>query len=208
MVNQVIDLSHHNTIASGGFHQIVNAGIVGVIHKATQGKSYFDPTYPEHELRARSVGLLWGAYHFGTNGDGVAQADFFLTKVDATNTLLALDFETDGATGKTMTVAQAEAFVQRIHEKTGKWPGFYSGNTIVAALGKKKSTILSNCWLWSARYGPKPTVQATWSRWTMWQYTDGMAGSNPKTVPGVGPCDRDKFNGTAEELIAFWNANT
>ncbi len=206
MVNTVIDLSHFNNVAADGFHQIVDAGITGIIHKATQGLTIVDSEYAEREIRARSVGLQWGAYHFGTNADGSDQADYFLSKLSSDPTLMVLDFESNPS-GGSMTVAQAEDFVQQIQQKTGHWPGFYSGNAIVQALGSKKSAILANCWLWSARYGPAPTVQATWSTWTMWQYTDGTSGNQPHSVPGVGNCDRDQFNGTADQLAAFWNAN-
>jgi lysozyme len=44
-LNAVIDLSHHNQNLD--FPQIKNAGgIVGVIHKATQGVTYMDPVLP------------------------------------------------------------------------------------------------------------------------------------------------------------------
>ena len=39
----VLDLSHHNKVAS--FQMIADYGVRAVILKATQGASYVDPTY-------------------------------------------------------------------------------------------------------------------------------------------------------------------
>lgn len=90
MLNAVIDLSHHNQISS--FQQIKDAGILAVIHKATQGQSYTDPTFISHRDAAHGVGLKFGAYHFGTGGDAVVQAEHFLS-VAGNDGLLVLDFE-------------------------------------------------------------------------------------------------------------------
>ena len=74
--NIVIDISHHN--GNPDFGQAAAAGIVGVIHKATQGLTYKDPMYLTNRQKATDAGLLWGAYHFGTGGDGSDQATSFL----------------------------------------------------------------------------------------------------------------------------------
>lgn len=76
--NVVIDLSHHN--GDVNMSAAKNAGIQGVIHKATQGWKYVDPKYQVNRDTALAAGLLWGAYHFGVGADGVEQADFFLSK--------------------------------------------------------------------------------------------------------------------------------
>src|SRR5262245_43301751 len=107
----VIDLSHYNQVTS--FTDIKTAGITGVIHKATEGINWPDPTYPDRKQPALAAGLWWGAYHFGTNADGAAQAQYFLSKVNPGPTdLLALDFEENPQSQ--MTIAQAEAFVTEI----------------------------------------------------------------------------------------------
>jgi lysozyme len=63
LLNAVIDLSHYNTVTS--FQQVGMAGIIGIIHKATEGMNFVDAKYDEHRAAALSAGLLWGAYHFG-----------------------------------------------------------------------------------------------------------------------------------------------
>jgi lysozyme len=65
---------------------------------------------------------------------------------------------------------------------------------------------LGNCWFWLSQYGPTPVVPPNWNTWTMWQYTDGALGSDPYDVPGIGRCDRDKFNGDISALYKLWGA--
>jgi lysozyme len=202
-INVVVDISHHNGNVDLGRAQA--AGIVGVIHKATQGTSMFDNMYQQNRQKAQAAGLLWGAYHFATAGDGAAQADFFLSKAAADEqTLIVLDYEPNQ--NSTMTLDQAKAFVTRVHEVTGRFPGFYSGSLIKEKLGgKPPDPVLSQCFLWLAQYGPAPkNIPATWPDWTMWQYTDGNIGPPPHSVDGIGNCDRDQFNGTIEALRELW----
>src|SRR5258706_7209929 len=91
-LNVVIDISHHN--ANPDFQQAKAAGILGVIHKATQGLTYKDPMYLTNRQKALDAGLLWGAYHFGDGTDGTAQADFFLSvATPGPDTLVVFDFE-------------------------------------------------------------------------------------------------------------------
>ena len=202
-INVVVDISHHN--GNIDLTKAHAAGIVGVIHKATQGTTMTDNMYQQNRQKAQAAGLLWGAYHFASAGDGAAQADFFLSKANPDDkTLVVLDFEPNG--NSTMTLAQAKAFVTRIQQITGKFPGFYSGSLIKQQLGGKPADpLLSQCFLWLAQYGPAPTnIPATWPTWTMWQYTDGNMGPQPHSVDGIGNCDRDQFNGSLEALQQLW----
>jgi lysozyme len=206
-INVVVDISHHN--GNVDLNKAQQAGIVGVIHKGTQGTGMIDNQYGVNRQKAAAAGLLWGAYHFGTNADGVAQANFFLSKINADKeTLLVLDYEPNG--NSTMTLSQAKAFVSRVNEVTGRFPGLYSGSLIKQQLGgKPPDPILSQCFLWLAQYGPQPNnIPATWSAWTLWQYTDGVAGPAPHAVDGIGPCDRDQFNGTLAQLQSLWGVAT
>ncbi len=193
----VIDLSHYNEVTS--FSEAKAGGIVGVIHKATQGTSGVDPTYASRRPQALAAGLWWGAYHFGTGDDVVAQAQHFLSTVNpGPQDLLALDFEGDG--NDTMTLEQAEQFVSAVYQQTGRYPGLYSGSLAGNDLANNPSTVLANCWFWRAEYGvSSPVVPSTWPTWTMWQYTSGG------TAPGIGgACDRDQFNGSLDALALLW----
>jgi lysozyme len=204
-INVVVDVSHHN--GNPDFAKAKQDGIVGVIHKATQGTTMIDNKYMQNRQNARAAGLLWGAYHFGTLGNGVAQADHFLNTVNPdAQTLLVLDYEPNA--NATMTLAQARDFVTRVNSVTGRFPGFYSGSLIKEQLGNKPvDPILTQCFLWIAQYGPAAkNIPPTWNTWTFWQYTDGNVGPQPHAVNGIGNCDRDQFNGTLEQLQALWGA--
>ncbi len=202
VINAVIDLSHHNGNVDLGIAK--GDGIEGVILKATQGTQFHDPEYSVYLQKAKSAGIMVGAYHFGVGQDGVHQADYFLemVKPDA-STLCVLDFE-ENPTGSTMTLDEARDFVTHIKELTGRWPGIYGGSLLKRLLPTGVDPVLSNCWLWVAQYGPRPTFPPTWPTWTMWQYTDGAVGNQPHIVSGVGRCDRNYFNGTEEALRKLW----
>lgn len=203
VVNAVVDLSHHNADPDFALAR-TDGGIAGVIHKATQGLAYADPTYAARETAATAEGLLWGAYHFGTGSDGVQQAEHFLDVVQpAAGTLLILDIEANQQ-GPSMTLEEARAFVTHVQEATGRWPGVYSGHYIKDLLGTTIDPVLANCWFWLSQYGPTAVVPACWPSWTLWQYTDGGLGPEPHTVPGIGRCDRDKFNGSIAALKQLW----
>jgi lysozyme len=208
MLNVIVDLSHHNNPVN--FTEAVQGGLVGVVHKATQGLAEYDPCYAERRPIAQSVGLLWGAYHFGTSGDGTAQAQHFLTTVQSTDhVLLMLDFEAP-TVGAGMSRAEAESFVEAVYAATGRYPGLYSTCGYLAATTGEHSPLLANCWLWLADYntGSPPSCPPAWRTWTMWQYTDGRHGNEPIVAPGIGPCDRDIFNGELPGLHALWGFTT
>jgi len=76
--NSVIDISHHNAVGLR-FNKAKADGIIGVIQKATQGKTYVDATFKSNKKAILAAGLLFGAYHFGDGSDGVLQARHFLT---------------------------------------------------------------------------------------------------------------------------------
>ena len=118
-INVVVDLSHHN--ANVDFKKLRAGGIVGVIHKATQGTGFVDKKYEERRQIALDEGLLWGAP-------------------------------------------------------------------------------------WIAQYkGPRPVgIPPTFETWTFWQYTDGVHGPQPHETSGVGPSDRDFFNGSVAQLRKLW----
>ena len=109
-----------------------------------------------------------------------------------------------------MSVAQAVAFVERIKERTGKYPGLYCSEYRLRQMlyGRSAASAhrqaLANCWLWLAQYGPKAVVPPNWPTWTLWQYTDGRIGGGPKVVEGIGPCDRSRFNGSEANLRKLW----
>jgi lysozyme len=205
--NAIIDISSFQ--GNPDFKKVRAAGIIGVIHKATEGVGFHDSAYAVNKKAAKAEGLLWGAYHFGTGSDPEKQAQEFLQVAAlGKDELIVLDFEDNKPPGTQMTVASAKLFVNKVFSLTGRRPGIYSGNTIKAALGNTVDPDLGKCFLWVAQFDTSPNapqIQKTWSKFTFWQYTNGQVGPLPHTVDGIGPCDRDTFNGDEPTLREFWN---
>ena len=225
--NAVVNLSHYDLLRPD-FARMKTEGIVGVIHEATYPRFERDAFYSVRQDAAARTGLLWGAYHYGNATDPIRQADYFLTIVSSAwanadsasrpnGILLVLDFEKNGHySGGTMRVDQAVAFVQRIHERTGKYPGIYSGEYYLhralnsSRVSATQKRILANCWLWIANYGAEPRPAAPWSRWHLWQYCgDGRCrlprSTHPISVANVRKAERNIFSGSRAALETFWN---
>jgi lysozyme len=220
----VIDISHSNRVRD--FAAAVEiGGVRAVIHKATEGVGWADPLYGERRQAAEAVGLLWGAYHFGTcQHRGADQAQAFLAASrPGPDTLLALDLElNERDPGNSMDIGHAEDFVATVLAATGRLPLVYvqpawadgepaggSRRTLGGAIGS--GSILAECDLWLADYRVRPELPAAWDRrgWRLWQYAGdrdrGPFGRPAGAVAGIDRCDRSVFAGTAESLPAFWN---
>lgn len=205
MTPLVIDIYHGDSIdPNNGFHAIKDSGIVGIVHKATQGLGGLDPTYKERRQRADSVELKWGAYHFGVRGDGKVQAENFIDRMDFRSAdLIALDWE---SYKRQMTFTQAEAFVETVHGITGRFPVLYTGYSFIKDAKVDSSSAIAQCPLWLARYnGTLGEVPRPWKVWTLWQFSGDGEGPHPHTCPGVlNFCDMNAYNGTADQLRQKW----
>ncbi|HKF48001.1 MAG TPA: glycoside hydrolase family 25 protein [Terracidiphilus sp.] len=210
--NAVVDISHFQ--GSPDFDRVAAAGIVGVIHKATDGITWSDPNFAANRDAINAAGLFFGSYHFGRQEDGAAQAANFLKVASPQpGDLLVLDFEQPPHAEPAMTTDQARAFVQAVQAATGVFPGLYGSPAfLTASVGTTPDPVLGNCWLWIAQYKASissPTVPTAWPAWTLWQYTNGVVGSQPMSVDGIAAgCDRDTFNGTSDQLASFWEINS
>jgi lysozyme len=203
--NGIIDISHHNTIRS--IPRIKTAGIVAVIHKATEGRSYCDKEYRERRRRFKEAGFRWGSYHFSSSANPLLQVENYLSHAEPANDeVMCLDYE-PSSSGTNMSYGQMVEFVELIHRETGRYPMIYGGHLLREAVREIATSVLSQCPLWYARYASAPFgVPTLWPSWTLWQYTDGNIGPAPHSVPGIGNCDRDVYNGTREELLQKWPA--
>ena len=102
----IVDISHHNLHVD--FGALKDAGIVGVIIKATQGSSYVDPNFEDNYARAVSVfgKNMVHCYAFLTNDDAQAQADHAMDA--AGDSFIWLDYE-QNPDGPTCTLETALA---------------------------------------------------------------------------------------------------
>jgi lysozyme len=203
----VLDLSHHNTVAS--WVDVRLAGIVGVIYKATEDDNYVDPTYASSRVKAQLAKLLWGAYHFLRPGDMRKQAQFFVRNAASGSNLegmvLAADHEDAG-----VSLEDLKVFLEEVQACSGGIvPIIYSGNVIKEQIGTKDVPWLRKYKLWLAHYSSSPSwPKQVWAEYWLWQYSDGNVGPTPHGCSGVsGDVDTNSYEGSAEELREEWSAN-
>ncbi len=226
--NSILSLSHYDEQPLD-FPVLHRQGVEAIIHEATYPAFDSDPKYSARQAAAARAGILWGAYHYGNASDPKRQADHFLDVVRTNwersgerpeGVLLVLDAEKNSHyPGGSMQAREAAEFIERVRDRTGVVPGFYSGenwlkktfaSTEVDA-GTKRA--LGKSWLWIANYHYQPSVAAPWSRWMLWQYTgDGVCGlpsSNyPTAIGGLRKMERTIFGGNREALHAFWKEHS
>lgn len=188
--------------------------VVAIIHRATIGFRA-DTKYAERKSEAKKRGYKWGAYHYGKAGDAIKQADFFLATVKPEpDDLMALDLESTDAT-KHMSFEEAREFINRIKEKTGRYPIVYANNEVTKAIADQYGAddLFAKTHLWYARFKKSVTdfPAATWKSYTLWQFSCEMncdPANRTKclyTVPGTEyDMDVNVFNGTVEELKSKW----
>jgi lysozyme len=197
----VIDLSHWQ--APVDFPLVKSAGIIAVILKATQGSSWVDVAFAQRFAAATASGLLVGAYHFLDASPPELQVENFLSVAQGCS-VLALDAESN-AIGGTVTVAQTAEAAGRLHMATGFMPLIYINRYGPDQRGTGlPNSVLSRCPLWLPAYNSRPVCPTGWSKWALWQHTDGSVGSDVIPVAGIGRCDRSRFAGTTDDLAGWW----
>jgi lysozyme len=200
----VIDLSHHN--ADPDLARVRASGVVGVIHKATQGTGYVDPAYARRKPLASQASLLWGAYHFGTSDDVGQQVSHFINTVQPDGRfLLVLDFEKND--NDSMSLDQAKQFLAAVEKQTGQRPVLYTGSYFNRCTGNQADPDMARYRVWWAQYNTTPaSLNPTWPTYWLWQYSDGRAGPDHKAVDGTAPCDCSAYDGGEARLRATWLA--
>jgi lysozyme len=202
MIQSIIDISHWEDPID--FKKVSAGGIVAVIAKATHGAAGVDSDYAKYKNAAAPYKFLWGSYHFGTGSEVSVQVEHYLSVVKPSDReLVCLDFETNPS-GPTMTLHQACEFVALFQHLSGRYPVLYGRYWLKASLNNKPDDVLAKCPLWLAQYGPRAVLPVGWKEYALWQFTDGNDGPPPHNVFGIGPCDRNQFNGTEATLRKRW----
>ena len=185
--------------------------------KATQGTTFEASTFATNWAGTKAAGIRRGAYHFfNPTLDGVAQADWFLSKVgtlEPGDLPPALDIECPdgdsaclgyaGGSGDAPASAiaqRAHDFVVTVQQATGRTPVIYTFVSYFSSNAIDTSGVADDV-LWIANYGVScPTIPSPWSASRFWQYTYDA------TVPGIGSVDGDVFFGTEEDLALYATA--
>lgn len=216
MTPRVVDIYHGDLVggrgpALEGFVAAANAGIWGVIHKASQGVSIRDRRYASRRPAAIQAGLLWGAYHFNSGNPVAKQVDWFMQCADPDeSTLMVLDYE-DNKHSQMRPEAMVE-FLHIIEEKLGRKATIYSGNRMketIRYLNKADRAYVCAHRLWLCQYGPRAKLPPGWNDYWLWQYTGDGIGPSPHyvpgiTVPGGRGIDLNVYNGTHAQLKKEW----
>jgi lysozyme len=206
----VCDLNHANTI---NFTKVKGAGILGIIHKATQG-FWRDPAYKSRRSAAEAMDFLWGAYDFATGDQVKTNVDaFFAAAQPGPETLMCLDFEDNSRSQ--MSALQAREFLDRVDQKLGRACWIYGGNRIREHIDSEDEFFAAHP-LWLCQYklvevdsleelDEHIRVPPPWKNYTLLQYTGDGVGPRPHTVDGVEDgADLNAFGG--DSLAAVWTA--
>ena len=199
-VPRVIDLSHHNVIPCD-LMEAARGGVIGCIHKLTEGSSYVDDKVQARYFFTKEAGMLWGIYHFLRPGDMDQQARFFVDTAMALgvfddDTCVVADHEDQSVSGE-----ELKAFLDAVEDLTGHSPVVYSGHVLKEQLEGSDYRMKRRLWL--CQYcSPPPTLPEGVDSYWLWQYTDAgeMAGINA-------PVDLNSFEGPDEDFIASWSGN-
>lgn len=194
---KVIDLSHHNTVPTS-LQSTADAGVLGIIHKCTQGTSFVDKKVGARQYLTKEAGMLWGLYHYLNPGKMIPQMDHFWEKAQMfgnEDTLLAIDFEEAGVSLED--VVSAMDYLADISERS---PVLYTGHSLKDAGGALAQPALLSYRLWLAQYSSRPVLPAGYDSYWLWQFTD------KGSIPGIdGNVDCNAYAETDAELSLEWS---
>lgn len=208
---RVVDIYHGDAVGSAGFKPAADAGVWGIIHKASESNGYTDSLYAARRKLAAEAGMLWGAYHFNSGADVDSQIDrFFHSAQPDDKTLMVLDYEDKPSSQ--MSIQQAVEFLHKGEEKLGRKLAIYSGNRLkeqIGKLGAEDLAYVTSHRLWVCQYGPVAKLPKGFSKYFLWQYTGDGVGNGPHYVPGISVpggkgIDLNVYDGTKEQLTAEW----
>ncbi|MGI8616010.1 MAG: GH25 family lysozyme [Actinomycetota bacterium] len=171
------------------------------ILRATLGNRYRDERYAQNLAGATANGLVVGAYHFAkpTLGlrDARGEADHFLrvARVGEGDVLPVLDIEETGGLSPEQLRVWAQAWLHRVHSRTGVRAMIYSGNYFWRGFMRNTSWFGQRghpLWIAHWNVGAPDIPGDRWANngYTVWQW------SATGSIPGIkGPVDRDWVNG-------------
>lgn len=192
-----IDISHWQGLPY--FEKVRAAGVIAMIHKATEGTGYSDPNCITNIINATKAGIKCCTYHWLKPGDAAEQMAYYLRVVDPVpGERMVIDYEEDGCTLDDL----HEAVDALAADPRGLQITVYSGHLLKEQLGSDGDAFLTGLTdLWLAQYttGTPSWPSNTYPEWTLWQYSesgsvDGIDGS---------AVDLDRFNGSDADLLKW-----
>jgi len=192
-----IDISHHQGFPD--FREVRDAGVLGMIHKATEGTSFVDQNRAENCSSAIGAGIVCATYHWLKPGDAADQMKFYMDVVQpVSGERMVIDYEEDGCTLDDL----HEAVQILLNDPRDLQVTVYSGHLLKEQLGSDHDKLLAEYTdLWLAQYtsGTPSWSTETYPQWKLWQY------SEEGQVPGIDDAfvDFDNFNGESSEFLKW-----
>ena len=155
--------------------------------KATEGTGLDDATFKSNWAAMKKQGVTRGAYHFfHPSESGKAQADHFLARVGAMgpgDLPPMLDWEKNDGVSLSTGEANAQAFIDGIHAKTGRATILYTSPGLWPQMSAK-SFGTNPLWVADWLYNPTacPVLPSGWNSWVYWQWTN--KGRSPVSAAG------------------------
>lgn len=194
----VADLSNNN--GAGAYDPVAyrQAGHVIIALKASEGTGFADPDHRRWALASGLHGIAVMHYHFGRPdlSPGQDEADWFL---DATNGLLGphdyvvYDGERARSGAFGLDPAHCRAFDERIQQRTRYHTILYASASQLGGAGD--ALIGPNKRDWDANYSSGSDTAAPGHTCVLRQFTDGVLGPDPHSLPGVGQADINIMRG-------------
>jgi GH25 family lysozyme M1 (1,4-beta-N-acetylmuramidase) len=188
--------------------------VKGVLHRAYFGTRE-DTKARSRIAEAKRRGYSAGIYLLGRRGDPIRQADLLVAMGQELGvTLLALDIE--DMSSVSMSLPDAERFIERVHAKTGHYPMFYTNFSTYRYISDHydQNSAFAKTPLWLARFGPRHGMDRTtvWGSYTLWQFQSEINCRSGQTcyhrVPGTtSDMDVNVFRGSASELAALFGTS-
>ncbi len=174
------------------------AGHILIAIKATEGLTY---TNPYHRNWCLHAGLNWVSvvhYHFGRPDLGnspEAEADHFLAAalpLAGWWDYLALDLERATPAGWQHDPAWSAAFDNQIQRRSRFHTILYGSRSVLE--GSDAWLVGGNRRVWDADWSAAPDFAPHGYECVFRQFTDGVQGPEPHSLPGVGECDLNRMS--------------
>ena len=194
---KVIDLTSDNIIPDN-LKAARAAGVVGMIHRCTEGEDGVDDKAKARVFLAKEAGMLVGLYHILDDAKVKDQVDNFVTAAKELgledNWLLAVDYDPEGAE-----LEVVSEFMDCLEKETRRDPVLRAG-AIFKAKVKHGDKQLANKRLWLQQYETAAEAPAGFDKFWLWQYTD--AGEVSGVQGDIGCSDHA---GSDELLAREWS---
>jgi lysozyme len=204
-----IDVSKYQGAVN--WHAVAGSSVKFAFARATQDTSYVDPWFVKNWAGIQEVGLYRGAYHYGRPGsDPESQAAHFAAVVGQLgfrDLPPVLDLEQSDGHDKNYVLEWARTFVNKAEALFGRKLIIYTGYFWRGPMQNPNDPFFRERPLWLAAYNNSPVVPASWEHWTFWQYSEGQH-NGPVSIPGLPPCDQDRFAGAEADLDKLCSGNS